>query len=398
MTGELCGAEYMVPFTGYGDRMRRHRKILQKALNSNTVRTYHPMMDSETRSFLANIVKSPRELHSTILRYTAGLTLLVLYGHKVTTSDDKFMHLASESMEVLSNKLVTGGGVWLVDVLPFLRFLPTWFPGADFKRKSIEWRKLIEDFVNEPYKAFKESLRAGTAEPSFCSLAFEKEDPSPAAESDLKWTVNSMYTASIDTTGSAIANFFLAMTQNPDVLAKAQQEIDTVIGNSRMPDFSDRPSLPYIEAMVNECLRFGCPAPLNLPHLLMEDDFYEGMFIPKGTWIIGNIWAISRNAALYPEPHAFRPERFLEVDAETRKRMDPRSYVFGGGRRRCPGVPLIHDGLWLMIARIVATLDIKKTVVNGVHVDPQPTYDNAFIRMPSEFECDIRPRQNMNLV
>jgi cytochrome P450 len=148
----------------------------------------------------------------------------------------------------------------------------------------------------------------------------------------------------------------------------------------------------------------------------MEDDFYEGMFIPKGTWvrldfdsvirsiklmfskIIGNIWAISRNAALYPDPHAFRPERFLvEVDAETRKRMDPRSYVFGGGRRyflsffdgihgltsqlrRCPGVPLIHDGLWLMIARIVATLDIKKTVVNGVPVDPQPTYDNAFLR------------------
>lgn len=91
-----------------------------------------------------------------------------------------------------------------------MRFLPTWFPGADFKRKSIEWRKLIEDFVNEPYEAFKESLvspsqldvlndinstqRAGTAEPSFCTLAFEKEDPSPAAESDLKWTVNSMYT------------------------------------------------------------------------------------------------------------------------------------------------------------------------------------------------------------
>lgn len=50
--------------------------------------------------------------------------------------------------------------------------------------------------------------------------------------------------------------------------------------------------------------------------------------------IIGNIWAISRNETTYPDPHAFRPERFLaKVDEETRKRMDPRSYVFGAGRR-----------------------------------------------------------------
>lgn len=48
--------------------------------------------------------------------------------------------------------------------------------------------------------------------------------------------------------------------------------------------------------------------------------------------------------------------------------------------RRCPGIPLIQDGMWLMIARIVATLDIKKKVVNGVPVEPKVTYDNAFLR------------------
>jgi len=267
------------------------------------------------------------------------------------------------------------------------------------KKNSIEWRKLIEDFVNVPYEACKEKIKNGTADPSFCSLAFEKDDtPSPQSEFDLKWTVNSMYTGSIDTTGSAIANFFLAMTLHPEVLAAAQKEIDTVVGNTRLPTFSDRPSLPYMECMMSECLRYSCPAPLNLPHRLMQDDHYRGMLIPKGTWVIGNIWAMSRNEKLYPDPHAFRPERFLTpVDAETKKRMDPRTYVFGAGRRRCPGVHLIEAGLWLMIARIVATLDIKKLVVNGVPEEPKPSYDNSFLRVPSNFRCDIRPRKNVAL-
>ena len=49
---------------------------------------------------------------------------MVLYGHKVTSADDQFMKLAAESTEVLSNKLVTGGGVWAVDIFPF-RALPS---------------------------------------------------------------------------------------------------------------------------------------------------------------------------------------------------------------------------------------------------------------------------------
>jgi len=60
--------------------------------------------------------------------------------------------------------------------------------------------------------------------------------------------------------------------------------------------------------------------------------------------------------------------------------MDPRNYVFGAGRRRCPGIHLIESGLWLVIARIVATLDIRKKVVNGVEVEPEVSYDNAFLR------------------
>jgi cytochrome P450 len=388
----------MVPFTGAGDRMRRQRRILVKAIGPGSIKTYEPIFDGQSRELVQNLAKPTMDFRDTILWYNAGLTLMLLYGYKATSADDRFMKLAADSTEVLSNKLVTGGGVWAVDIFPFLRHLPSWFPGAGFKQSAVEWKKLIEAFVNEPFEDCKEKIRNGTATPSFTSLAFDSKENMTAQEDfDLRWTTNSMYTASIDTTGSAIANFVLAMVRHPDVFAKARAEVDSVVGRSRLPNFGDRPAMPYIEAMLSECLRYSAPAPLNLPHRLMEDDEYNGYFLPKGSWVVGNIWAISRDETAYPDPNSFKPERFLEpVDAETKKRMDPRNYVFGAGRRKCPGIHLVDAGLWLVIARIVSTLDIRKKVVDGVEVEPEVSYDNAFLRVPSAFEFDIKPRPHVN--
>ncbi len=73
------------------------------------------------------------------------------------------------------------------------------------------------------------------------------------------------------------------MIKHPDVQRKAQEEIDRVIGNNRLPDHNDRPDLPYIEAIYREVLRYNQPLRIGVPHALMEDDIYEGYFLPKGS-------------------------------------------------------------------------------------------------------------------
>ena len=110
-------------------------------------------------------------------------------------------------------------------------------------------------------------------------------------------------------TMTLVLQFFLAMIEHPEVVAKAQKEIDSVVGNDRLPTFADRKSLPYIEALFNECFRYGVGVPLcmslvghfwpsayrfwpALPHRLMEDDIYEGMLIPKGTLVFANAWCV----------------------------------------------------------------------------------------------------------
>ena len=86
--------------------------------------------------------------------------------------------------------------------------------------------------------------------------------------------------------------FFLAMALHPEVQKKAQQELDAVVGTERLPDFSDRPSLPYITAIVKELLRWHPALPTGVPRRSLADDEYNGHLIPGGTTIFVNIWCV----------------------------------------------------------------------------------------------------------
>jgi cytochrome P450 len=72
------------------------------------------------------------------------------------------------------------------------------------------------------------------------------------------------------------------MATHPSIQEKARREIDRVVGRGRLPDFSDRPAMPYIEAIYREVLRCRQPLNMGFPHCLTEDDYYKGYFIPKG--------------------------------------------------------------------------------------------------------------------
>lgn len=101
---------------------------------------------------------------------------------------------------------------------------------------------------------------------------------------------------------SAISYFFLAMLLFPQVQERAQQEIERVVGADRLPTFEDLQAIPYIKAMLFETLRWQPTIPLGLPHRSMEDDEYNGYFIPRGT-------------DLYPVWHNSHTERLIELNS-----------------------------------------------------------------------------------
>ena len=83
----------------------------------------------------------------------------------------------------------------------------------------------------------------------------------------------------------------LAMVLHPEVQARAQAEIDAVVGRDRMPSFADRDALPYIRAVVRESLRWRMVGPLGVPRTTVQDDVYEGRHIAAGTMVMASIWS-----------------------------------------------------------------------------------------------------------
>jgi hypothetical protein len=199
-----------------------------------------------------------------------------------------------------------------------VRFIPAWFPGADFKRIGQRSKEAFTAFGGKPYNLVKQQMAQGSFQPSYLSKLLEAEDAEPGSEREfvIKWSAASMYAGGADTvramirihhisepkltwaqTVSTMSCFFLAMSLNPEVQKKAQEEIDRVI-RSRLPTFADRDNLPYINAMVKELLRWHPVVPSNLTHVSTHDDTCQGYLIPKGSIIIANIWFVDPLAIL----------------------------------------------------------------------------------------------------
>ena len=123
------------------------------------------------------------------------------------------------------------------------------------------------------------------------------------------------------------------MVLNPNIMKKAQEELDRVVGKGALPDFSHTENLPYIDALVKEILRWSPPLPIGLPKRVTQDDVYRGYLIPAGATVIENVWGILRDPNIYPDPESFNPDRFLKDGKINPLVFNPEDRTFGAGRR-----------------------------------------------------------------
>ena len=100
-----------------------------------------------------------------VRRYAGNLTLSVVYGYEVVSNEDEFVELAEECVDLLANRIASGGGIWPVDIFPFLKHIPLWMPGSGFKKNAIIWKKKMEEFVDKPFEYVKNSVVS-----AFCDL------------------------------------------------------------------------------------------------------------------------------------------------------------------------------------------------------------------------------------
>ncbi|KAJ7825773.1 cytochrome P450 [Mycena olivaceomarginata] len=386
--GELVGYKDSLPLCEYGDAFRKQRKLISEILGPRNSASWRTLEETKLKSFLRDLLQEPQFFRRDIHRSVASIIYDITHGYTVLKHDDPILALAKEADNNFVHAIAPGA--YLCDVFPILQYIPEW-TGVQFKQDARKFRAIVEAVRDVPYNFVKEQMARGITKPSFTADLIQREkNPTPEQELIYKWASASVFAAATDTTASAIESFFLAMSLYPDIQSKAQEELDRVVGPDRLPSFTDRASLPYLNAVVSEVHRWNPVTPLAIPHRCTQEDTYKGLRIPEGSTIIANSWGIMHDECIYPSPMEFHPGRFLNAEhTAAGLNPDPRKFSFGYGRRICPGKELADDIIFMSIAMILATFDLRrpKATVKGELV-----YTSSLLSHPPHFDCEITPR------
>ncbi|PPQ72980.1 hypothetical protein CVT25_004560 [Psilocybe cyanescens] len=418
MGGEMVGWKNTLGLTAYGERFRKYRKLFHQVIGTHSAMSrFYTVEETETRQFLKRVLSNPDDLAAHVRKTAGAIILRISHGYEVKEKEDPFVTLADEATDQFS--LSTAPGVFLVNLVPALRHVPQWFPGAGFKKIAAEWAQTLVHMAEKPHQFVKEQIAYGTAKESFTSQLLESPGFNPSQEHDIMWSAASLYSGGADTTVSAIYAIFLAAVLNPEATQKAQKELDRVVGRDRLPTFADREHLPYTNAFVLEVLRWHSVTPTGVPHRVTEDNVHANYLIPKGALIITNIWMMAHDTRVYSDSFHFKPERFLGRNPE----RDPRDFCFGFGRRyafpsqitgknalasfqfcyvreylhwlnfRCLSGSLLADSsMFISCAMSLSVFDITKYSSNGVVVEPVQEQTTGTISHLKPFKCLITPR------
>ncbi|KAH7887310.1 cytochrome P450 [Phlebopus sp. FC_14] len=386
------GMECNFGFAPYGDHWRLCRRIFHQTFRPQAALNLRPSQLRRACQMVLNMIEDPAEYPFHYATFAASLAMSAAYDYEPRPREDPLVQL----VERYNNASLPGTSVanlLILKLFPFVLRLPDWFPA----------RKCAEDMVETPYKYVQKRMEDSNDMPeSMVSdhlARMQKNDEGYGAryEAALKSASATAFLGMFYTSSSLMV-FTLAMVMNPDVVKRAQAEIDAVVGTEKLPEFQDRVNLPYVEAVLRETIRWQPILPLGVAHATTKSDIYKGFYIPKGATVFGNTWAMSRDESRYPNASQFNPDRFFNADG-TLNDDEPQSFVFGFGRRICPGRYVADASLWTSIATMLATLDFAWAKdAQGRDVVFEPMYENTAIHRPADFPCSISPRSHINKI
>lgn len=415
--GELLWDNASILVQPYGREWSIRRKLLHLALTPRALRLYKPVQQAEASRLAHGMLARPGDYVKLIETFTSSVVFCVAYGHRIDSLGAKVIRQRFDFMHYSSGLNVPGK--YLVESFPALKHVPDFLAPwkADIKahgRAEAVANMALTDVVRADIaRASAEGAKEKLPD-SLCKMLLEMRETEsiPLSDRDFSFVPASLFGAGSDTTASTMCSAFLALVTHPEALEEAHKELDAIIGSDRSPTFDDEAQLPYIRAFCKEVLRWRPVAVLGgTPHASTEDDHFEGYYIPAGTTVLGNSWAINLNEEYYPNPHHFNPARFLDENIAARAKNSggvvPGGYdvevggkahpnksghsSFGWGRRICPGANLATNSLFIAMSKLLWAYDIK--AIPGRKYDLFD-YTEGFNIRPKPFECIIRVRSD----
>ncbi|KAF9232015.1 cytochrome P450 [Melanogaster broomeanus] len=336
------GMDFNFALLPYGDYWRLCRRIFHQTFRVDATVRFRPMQLRRARQMIVNIIEGPDKFTLHYSTFSAAVAMSAVYDYEPSPQNDPMVHIVDSFLEACMPGANPVKAI-LIRAFPFLLRIPDWFPGSSLKLEARKSYELGIKLIETPYQYVRKQMEAAREKPVFCMVSdhitrMQEYDESYRSEYEraLKHaSATGILGASETTTSSLLA------------------EIDAVVGMDRLPDFDDRPSLPYVDAVLRETIRWQPVAPAAVLRSASSSDVYRA-----GTVVIGNVWAMSRDEARYPNAEQFIPERFLTADG-TLSDDDPSGFIFGFGRRSCPGRHAADASLWSAMATLLATVEFS---------------------------------------
>ena len=379
MGGEVVSKGMRTLLMPYGEQWRNHQRLQASCVNIRVSQTYCVLQDLESKQLLKDLLSPNVDFANAYHRYASSLIFALAYGRRLPTGNESEVRAIDQVME---NFLYAARvGTWIVDAIPVLNYLPGFL--APWKRQGDKLHAFESTlFMDNMDKALQ------TASWNWSKQVQDLKEAQHMSRKELAYDVGILYEAGSDTTTMALEVFTLAMLCYPDVMKKAQEEIDSKIQG--YPSFADKDKLPYIDAVVKEVLRWRPVSAGGIPHAVIQDDEYMGYHIPKGATVIGNHWSIHLDEDIYKNPYIFNPNRWIE-------NPDLPFAPFGFGRRICTGQHIAKNSLFINITRLLWAYNIGYSweEVDGVkrrcQVDPY-AFTQGFNSRPEPFKASFTVR------
>ncbi|KAJ7612206.1 cytochrome P450 [Roridomyces roridus] len=382
-----------IAFARYGDEWRTLRKTAHAILTPQAATRHLAIQRAEATQLLHDILTSPQDFYTHVRRYTISVIMSVLYGQRVphygtpeTIAFFEMMHLWTE--------VLAPGAAPPLDLLPIFKLVPERW--AKWRQTVRKIQGLMRPLFFGLLDAAEERIRSGVQNECYVEEILEKQADFGLDRKMIAYFAGTLIEGATETTASYLHSFILCMIAYPEAQRKAQEEIDRVVGQDRLPNLDDR--LPYVQALILETHRFRPVSPMFVPHATTASERYNDYVIPSGSAIFANAWGMLHDPALFEDPEDFRPERYLLTENGTKPGVDASDmrglFAFGVGRRSCPGIHLAQNSIHINVMNLIWAFDFKPVLdSHGNNIQPDTwAYSKGISFAPLPFDCLISPR------
>jgi cytochrome P450 len=326
-----------------GDIHKKRRQLLLPPFHGERMRFYGDLIRDITLRVMEELPKNqPFKARSATTAIALQVIMEAVFGISQGERYQTLKKILAEMLDIFNSPVMAS-----LLFFPILQVdLGAWSPWGKYQRSQ----QKIDEIIYTEIAERKANLDPNRTDILSLLMSARDEEGNPMSDKELRDELMTLLFAGHETTATAMSWALYWTHCYPEIKEKVLQEVAT-LGNN--PDTISLTRLPYLSAVCSETLRIHPVGMLTFPRIVEETVELDGYPLEKGTILMGCIYLSHHREQTFPDPHTFKPERFLE------KQFTPYEYMpFGGGARRCIGEVLAIYEMKIAIATILANYDL----------------------------------------